>query len=76
MAASLGAATLERVAAQSSDLNLAPNHDGLSADIIEVFQTLPGTKGLKLWAPPDAGRPAWEATLNAEHQFFVASAFF
>lgn len=58
MATSLGAAPFERVAAQETDLKLDPNQDGLSAEIIEIFKTMPGTKALKLWAPPDAGRPA------------------
>ena len=49
--------------------------DGLSAEIIEIFSALPGTNGLRLWAPPDAGRPAWSATLNADRQVFIASAF-
>jgi beta-lactamase class A len=75
MAASLAAAPHERAVAQAPGLDLAPNQDGLSADIIEIFQSLPGTKGLKLWAPPEAGRPAWQATLNAEQEFFIASAF-
>jgi len=32
-------------------------------------------KGLKLWAPPDAGRPAWGATLSPDRKLFIASAF-
>ena len=49
--------------------------DGLSVEIIEAVSALPGTKALTLWAPPDAGRPAWSATLNAESLLFIASAF-
>lgn len=75
MAASLGAAPLERAAAQETDLNLDSNQDGLSADVITVFNTLPGTKALKPWAPPDAGRPAWEATLDPDRKLFIASAY-
>ncbi len=49
--------------------------DGLTAEIIEAVRPLPGTVALKLWAPPDAGRPAWSASLNADRLVFIASAF-
>ena len=35
----------------------------------------PGTKALKFWAPPDAGRPAWSAALDADRELVIASAF-
>jgi beta-lactamase class A len=49
--------------------------DGLSQEIIEAFTVLPGQHALKLWAPPDAGRPEWTVTLNPDQQRFVASTF-
>jgi beta-lactamase class A len=51
------------------------NPDGLSQEVIEAFRTLPGQTGLKLWAPADAGRPEWSATLNPDSWMFIASAF-
>jgi beta-lactamase class A len=54
---------------------IADPADGLSQEILEAFRVLPGQHGLKLWAPPDAGRPAWSVGLNPEDQFFIASAF-
>ena len=69
------AAALPDARASAQEADRVQDHDGLSADIIEVLSTLPGTKGLKLWAPPDAGRPAWEATLNPDGELFIASAF-
>ena len=39
--------------------------DGLAVEVIELFDALPGTKALKFWAPPDAGRPAWSAASDA-----------
>ena len=52
-----------------------PAQDGLAAEIIEAIQPLPGTVALKLWAPPDAGRPAWSVSHNADRLVFIASAF-
>jgi hypothetical protein len=49
--------------------------DGLSAEIIEAFGPVPGTKALHVWAPPDAGRPAWSVSLDADQELFIASAF-
>lgn len=60
---------LAQVAAPIAD------QDGLSQEIIEAFRVLPGQPGLQLWAPPDAGRPAWSAEVNPDQQFFIASAF-
>ena len=49
--------------------------DGLSEDVIAAFKVLPGQQGLKLWAPPDAGRPAWSVALNPDDRLFIASVF-
>ena len=35
----------------------------------------PGTKALRFWAPPDAGRPPWSASFQADRQLVIASAF-
>lgn len=69
----LADATWPRAAAQEFDVT--PDLDGLSAGILERLETLPGTKGLMLWVPPDAGRPEWKAVLNADQELFIASAF-
>ena len=47
----------------------------MSEEIIEVFKGLPGQQGVMLWAPPDAGRPAWSVELNSDDRLFIASAF-
>ncbi|MFT4041426.1 MAG: hypothetical protein QM692_24800, partial [Thermomicrobiales bacterium] len=49
--------------------------DGLSVEILQIVRGLPGTAGVKLWAPADAGLPAWEVSLNPDEQLFIASAF-
>lgn len=67
--AAFGGARMPLAAAQ------AATQDGLSAEILQIFASLPGEKGLRLWAPPDAGRPAWEVSSNAAQPFFIASAF-
>jgi beta-lactamase class A len=79
--ASLGAGGLNRVLAQdatpvtTSPIGAEQAQDGLSVDVIELFGALPGTKALKIWAPPDAGRPAWSAASDADRQLVIASAF-
>ena len=79
VAASLGGGGLDRALAQdatpvtSSGEDLA--RDGLAVEVIELFDALPGTKALKVWAPPDAGRPAWSAESDADRQLVIASAF-
>src|SRR4051812_3663872 len=81
VAASLGSGAVNRALAQeatptamtTSDDDLA--QDGLAVDIMATFKTLPGTKGLNFWAPPDAGRPAWSAMFDADRQMVIASAF-
>lgn len=49
--------------------------DGLSEEIIEAFKGLPGQQGVKLWAPPDAGRAAWSVEVNPDERLFIASVF-
>src|SRR5215217_7375006 len=81
VAASLGAGGLNRVLAQDATpvttypIGAEQAQDGLSVDVIELFGALPGTKALKIWAPPDAGRPAWSAASDADRQLVIASAF-
>lgn len=79
VAATLGSAILRPVAAQdaTSAATIAeePAQDGLSVEIIELFDALPGTKAFKFWAPPDAGRPAWLVSLQPDRQLVIASAF-
>jgi beta-lactamase class A len=52
-----------------------PAQDGLSVEVIQLFDALPGTKALRFWAPPDAGRAAWSASHQADRQLVIASAF-
>ena len=74
LASALGAVALAApIAAQET--TPAENQDELSQEVIEAFKDLPGQQGIKLWAPPDAGRPGWSAELNPDQQFFIASAF-
>ncbi len=49
--------------------------DSLSVEILQTFRALPGTVGLKLWAPAMAGRPEWSVAQNPDEQLFIASAF-
>ena len=81
MAASLGSGGLNRVLAQdatpvtTTTIGEEQAQDGLSVEVIELFDELPGTKALKIWAPPDAGRPAWSAASDADRELVIASAF-
>ena len=79
VAAGLGGASMRSVSAQeatpTATIGEEPAEDGLAADVIELFDALPGTKGLKFWAPPDAGRPEWSATVDADRELVIASAF-
>src|SRR4051812_26459364 len=72
VAVSLGGASLRSVSAQdetpTATIGEEPAEDGLAIDVIELFDALPGTKGLKFWAPPDAGRPEWSASVDADRQ--------
>jgi beta-lactamase class A len=80
-AASLGSGGLNRVLAQdATPVTTTPigeelTQDGLAVEVIELFDSLPGTKALKVWAPPDAGRPAWSAAFDADRELVIASAF-
>jgi beta-lactamase class A len=80
IAAALGAAGFAPgVRAQAATPTAAQaqpgNQDGLSQEVVEAFNTLPGQKGLKLWAPADAGRPEWSAEIEPDRELFIASAF-
>ncbi len=76
VAATLGDAGLaSRVLAQEATPGAGQVQDGLSEEIIEALQGLPGQKGIMFWAPPDAGRPAWSVELNPDDRLFIASAF-
>jgi beta-lactamase class A len=80
VAASLGSGALGRALAQDATptamaIGAEPAQDGLAIDVIELLSALPGTKSIKLWAPPDAGRPAWSATLQPDRELVIASAF-
>ena len=79
-AAALGSATLERTVAQDATpaataIGEEPAQDGLTVEVIQLLEALPGTKGIAFWAPPDAGRPAWSATSQPDRQLVIASAF-
>lgn len=80
-AAYVGDAAIRRASAQdatpipAATAGEEPAPDGLSVEVIELFNALPGTKALKFWAPPDAGRPAWSASHQADRQLVIASAF-
>src|SRR5215210_6553026 len=80
VAASLGTGGLNRVLAQdatpvSTTIGEELTQDGLAVEVIELFDALPGTKALKVWAPPDAGRPGWSAVVDADRELVIASAF-
>ena len=79
VAGSFGGVALRSVSAQdatpTTTIAETTAQDGLSVEVIELFRSLPGTKGVKFWAPPDAGRPAWSATLEADRELVIASAF-
>jgi beta-lactamase class A len=79
VAAGLGGASLRSVSAQDATPTAAvgeePTQDGLAVEVIELFDALPGTKGLKFWAPPDAGRPEWSASVATDRELVIASAF-
>jgi beta-lactamase class A len=81
VAASIGSGGLSRALAQdatpvtTTPIGEEPVQDGLAVEVIELFDRLPGTKALKIWAPPDAGRPAWSAAFDADRELVIASAF-
>ncbi len=82
VAAALGGANLapsvvaqEATPAANQDRDQYHVPDGLSQEVVAAFKVLPGQKGLKLWAPADAGRPEWSAALNSDNRLFIASVF-
>ena len=80
VAASFGSGGLSRALAQDATptamtIGTEPAQDGLAIEVIELLDALPGTKSIKFWAPPDAGRPAWSATLQPDRELVIASAF-
>lgn len=76
IAATFGAAAaVPGVLAQETTPAAEAIRDGLSQEIVEAFSVLPGQVGLRLWAPPDAGRPEWSAALNPDDRLFIASVF-
>jgi beta-lactamase class A len=76
IAAALGAAGVGRPAAAGQAPPAALLHQAeLAGEVVAVFDRLPGRKGLRLWAPADAGQAEWSATLNASRPLFVGSAF-
>jgi beta-lactamase class A len=76
LAASFGAAALVPLArAQEATPAVDAVQEGLGTEIVEAFSVLPGQKALRLWAPPDAGRPAWSVEHNPDDRLFIASAF-
>jgi beta-lactamase class A len=81
VAASLGTGGLNRVLAQdatpvtTNPIGEELTQDGLAVEVIELFDALPGSKALKVWAPPDAGRPGWSAAVDADRELVIASAF-
>jgi beta-lactamase class A len=81
VAAALGGSAFGHAAAQVATPTAALPigdelaQDSLSVEVIQLFDALPGTKALAFWAPPDAGRPAWSATSQADRQLVIASAF-
>lgn len=76
LAATLGSRLAPDVRAQAATPAAeATVTDGLSVEVIQTFRDLPGTPGLKLWAPPDAGWPSWSAEHNPDARLFIASAF-
>lgn len=81
VAASVGSGGLNRMLAQdatpvtTTTIGEELTQDGLAVDVIELFDALPGTKALKIWAPPDAGRPEWMAASVADRELVIASAF-
>ncbi len=79
--AALAGGALRRAAAQDAtpasiaSIEDDAAHDGLSIEVIQLFDALPGVKALRFWAPPDAGRAAWSASHQADRQLVIVSAF-
>lgn len=62
-------------AQEATPISTADSTDSLSVEILQTFRSLPGTVGLKLWAPAMAGGPEWTVEQNPDEQMFIASAF-
>lgn len=75
LAASLGSRLTPASAHAQESTATAGTTDSLSVEILQTFRALPGTVGLKLWAPAMAGGPEWSVAQNADEQLFIASAF-
>lgn len=75
LAASLGARLSPATAHAQEATASAEATDSLSVEILQAFRALPGTVGIKLWAPAMAGGPEWSVAQNADEQMFIASAF-
>jgi beta-lactamase class A len=67
------AASLAAVAA-SADSVRPPGQPGLAGRIVDEFNRLPGTKGLKIWAPGGGGRE-FVAAIEPDSALFCASSF-
>jgi beta-lactamase class A len=50
-------------------------HSKLASDVISLFEPLPGTKAVKIWAPAKNRGQEFLATLNPERRMFCASSF-
>ncbi len=75
LAAAVGGRLTPTVEAEEATPTTAVGTDGLSVEILQAFRDVPGTLGLKLWAPENAGRPAWSVEHNPDEKLFIASAF-
>ncbi len=76
LTASLGSRLTPAAHAQEATLAISAEiTDSLSVEILQTFRALPGTVGLKLWAPAMAGGPEWSVAENPDEQLFIASAF-
>lgn len=79
-AALVGGGALRQAAAQEATPGATvpgslPSGDGLGVEVLAAFNRLPGTKGIKFWAPADAGRPEWAVSSQADQELVIASAF-
>ena len=77
LASSLGnrLSPLSAQAQEATPASAANSTDSLSVEILQTVRSLPGTVGVKLWAPAMAGAPAWSVAQNPDEQLFIASAF-
>lgn len=70
-----GSASRQSAAQEATPQTSVLGADGLGVEVLAAFDTLPGTKGLKFWAPADAGRPEWSVSSQADRKLVIASAF-